>query len=713
MFKINAPSKEVAMGLARTEDQYRQQPQSNPITGGEMTPQQQGALESLPPAPTEPIQTPTANRLAAMQGAPQPPPQAGLGRRLEFIKAGLGAVPQHAMSHPAVQPTMQTVGALGMLGATGGLGAIPAGAAALGRIGLAGGGGAALGSLLTSEVADTSPGDAYKQAGEAAAFEAMAGPVGMALGAGAKTGARMMAKLDTQLATLAEQYGIRLGVEDLSMRGFLTKTRKVLGRFPGQTSPYQEADARKMADLQSAINSQLDAVAPTRVDPFQVSTRTLRESTEAWKSYREQVNSLYEAWRTNAKSSNATFSPNITRQRAEELIAESGERAAEFAKVDPITGERLVTTGKLTPDPLVRVARKVSELGDGQSIAVYDGLRKDLQGMQAKLKSPHDRARLDALLEGLELDIRSTISSGDAARELQKADRYYKKGKALFETATAQRTGRYRSGLFEVGERESANTRDVGELINGAFNTGNRRAINEYRALVGDLTFKQATRLRLQDAFSKGFSVVDTGKGSKVHINMEALSSELGLFDPGSEKRAALKAMLKGTSVEVRDIENLVRLAGQVAKQGPVEASELIARRAGLGGFESAARTFVPGASPSGAGIGLSALKALTVLVEGRRLGRWLTDPRVVKDLTKAMNFNLPETVRTAAFIRFGRAIEQDSQGDFDTAQSGLAGGLAGGATAGMSPALAPLRALTGAGQAMMGSELSRKAGGR
>jgi len=731
---VSASSRAEAEQLVRLEDARRSEsaappppPGGSPFgLGAQPSPEQLEALATLPPPPTAPLLQGSPRQPQAALGA-YPPPTAGMAAETGAeLRAGGGGAPVAGQFIPPRQQSMlrtglEMGGALGGIAATGGLGGIPATALGVGRVALGAGGGAALGSLageLAGLAPSQSPGEAYRRAGEAAAFEVMAVPLGEAAAAGLRVGARQLAQLDTQLATLANQYGIRMGIEHLTTRGFLQRMRGVFGQLPFISSPYAEATKRVGGDIAGAITQQFDNVAPLTAEPFRVSQRTLREANSAWGQYRAGVNQRYDAWRANARKAGAQFSPNITRTRAQELLDESAQRSAEFTRTDPITGEKMVRAGRLQPDPLTRIAQKVADLGDGLSIDAYDGLKKDLQGISSKLKNPHDRGRVGALLEGLELDLRSTVDNANVARELSEADAYLKRGKSIFESSTAQRFGQYQSGSFEVGGIPKPTGNDIGEMVRDVFESGNRRAVNEYRALVGDRTFREAARLHLQDRFNSALQIVTSGKDEgRIRLDPAKLSRDLGLFDPGSERRAALTGMLQGTGVEVKDLENLTRLAQRAAQQEPVDVSRMISRRQQLGGFRAAMGSFSPvtGASTEpGWKVGVEALKGLTFLLESRRAARWLTDPRAVRNLTQALNPGLQQSVRTAAMIRFGRLIEKDAQAEdtgFGTARAGLGGGLAGAATRVPSLVRTPGGAAFGAGQAMLGAGLSQAAG--
>lgn len=612
-------------------------------------------------------------------------------------------------SGKAMRPAMQTLGAAGTLAGVTALGGPPGLAGGL----LALGGGAAAGDLAAEALGmdpSASTGQAYRRAAEAAAFEPLAMAVGETGSRAIRLGAQRMAKLDQQLANLAEQYGIRMGVEDLTMRGSLRRMRNVAGRFPFIAGPFKESSKRVGGDIARTLQGLFDSVAPISHDAAKVSARTIRESREAWEAYRRGVNQRYENWRAGARAADARFSPNVTRQRAQELLDESLQRAA-LSEGKPV---------RLRADPLTRYAKRLSELDDGVSIDQYDTLKKDLQSISAKLPSPHDRQRIATLLEGLELDLRGTLTAtsptaaADVTRSLQQADRYFRKGKTLFETSTAQRMGRFRGGIFEVGEVPAPTTREVQESLAEVFNSGNRRAVAEYKALVGDRTFREATRLHLQDSFSGALQYNDQTGGIK--LNMRQLSRDLGLFDPKSERRAALGTMLKDTGVRVQDIENLVRLAQRAADTGVVDVSTFVTRRAMLGGFKSAAGSLTPGAdvkSLTGPEVVANALRTISVLAESRRLGRWLTDPRVVRDLSTALKPGLTQSTRAAAMIRVGRVIEQQSpESDFAVPEAGLVGGPLGFLSRpSISPVMGMARGAAGATQAATGAALSRAAG--
>jgi hypothetical protein len=411
---------------------------------------------------------------------------------------------------------------------------------------------------------------------------------------------------------------------------------------------------------------------------------------------------------------------------------------------------------ELEPDFLLRQATELAETGRtvpgaSESIAVrraeqiveqfvdsetglirrvpYDTLnqlRRDLGALARDTTNVRDKSRLLGLRESIGNDLRT---SGDEAvtAMLKQADEFFSQGKKLYETTTAKRVEGVVRGIFKKATPETPGSIPEDLAAQHIFQRGSAVAQKELRSLIGDKAYNGIVRRHVQDAM-QGAVQADPETGF-VSINRRALEASLG-FGTRGPQRDATKEMLRGTGVQVDDLERFVGLFGRLADMGTINVSDFVARRATLGGFSGAINSLRPrmGARPTRAELKNSSFfqkvfdvaKGVMSIAGARQFGNMLTDPKFLKSLSAASDPALSSAVRKQAFLQMGRALdvqqgETGLAGALESATgAGVAGGGAGALTGGVLGNVSATagRGVGGAALVGLGSELSAIAEG-
>ena len=201
---------------------------------------------------------------------------------------------------------------------------------------------------------------------------------------------------------------------------------------------------------------------------------------------------------------------------------------------------------------------------------------------------------------------------------------------------------------------EKLGTRNVEELFDMVFKTGGPDHFATLKTILGSQkAWDQAVVKKLDSAINKA-SGMSPGKGYAT-FNEDVFRKALNL-DEGDDM---LKAMLNGTNMTVKDIDNVAVVLGQ----HPVtpEIMQMMIRRVGLSGPKSLATLGVGGIiAKSGSGI-LSAatMPLLAVILATRQAGKFLSSPTMIQRLTKLGKTEKQLAAGKTARSTYGYALTQ------------------------------------------------------
>lgn len=193
-----------------------------------------------------------------------------------------------------------------------------------------------------------------------------------------------------------------------------------------------------------------------------------------------------------------------------------------------------------------------------------------------------------------------------------------------------------------------------------SLNTPNK--IAQARSLMGDDIVKQAARVRLDTAWQKA-KISEEGQPFK--WSAEKFTKEIGLDNPNGQKYAAFQEMLKGTHVDIRDLEKLARVAETVSNAPVADVSTFMARAAalrGAGGITNALKGALTIGVAGGGGGGAAGthgiVGTLSMLWLARQGVGTFMRPGMLKAAIAASDVDSPAAARVAGLYHL---IENDT----------------------------------------------------
>jgi hypothetical protein len=463
-------------------------------------------------------------------------------------------------------------------------------------------------------------------------------------------------------AGLAEEAGIPLGAEDISDRLRIQFWRKMLGRFPALARPFREADVRKSRAAEAALEEQIDKIAP-RVTMAQSGLNLKRAAKKEYQQIKGVIGKEYEDAIELAQTTGARIPMNHTRVKASEIVQEMTGHRPKMEVVTKDGDVNWVPIPRAMKERVVPLTRNLRKIQPDITIDQYRSLVDDVDFViDFSRRQGFPMKKAVELKKALELDL-GDINVPEVRQAFQSANRNWFRMQRLFERPTAQKFGRVDRRIFGLGfEEPTAMEPNTRAFFKSVFDAGSPVAMTDLRRLVGTREFNRAVRAHVDDAFAQ--AVERVGANDAI-LNMGVLRRNLGIFNKRSDEYLAMRFALKSTGASIQDLSRLVDVIQVASEQGLIDVSTFIARRATLAGLRGAVRAIVPGSQLMGAGGGAAfgagvasgktatVLTALGIMVGLRKLGQVITDPAMVRSLTKAIDTNLPLAQRDAAAVRF------------------------------------------------------------
>jgi len=462
-------------------------------------------------------------------------------------------------------------------------------------------------------------------------------------------------------ASAADTEGIPLGIEDISDKLRIRFFRKVLGRFPFLSKPFRESDVAKSSAVETALEKRVRQIAPS-VTMAQAGVNLKRAARRKFVHLKNIFSKQYVDSIELARKTGARIPMQHTRVKASEIIEEmAGSRPR--MEIETEEGIRYIPIPRAVKDKLTPFLKKLSQIEPDLRIEQYQALSDDLEDIiEFSRKQGFPMKKAFEMKKALELDL-GDINVPAVKDLFQKANRDWFTMNRLFERPTAQKFTRVDRRIFGIGFEDLTTTEpNTKAFFKTVFDAGSPRAMTDLKKLVGVPEFNRAVRAHIDDVFT---SAIERAGPRDSILNIDALRRGLGIFNKSSGEYASMAVALKNTGIRINDLSRLVNVLQIASEQGSVDVSTFIARRATLGGFRSAIRAVMPGASFAGGGIAASmgaagssskimtAMASLGVMIGLRKVGSLLTNPETMRALIKTIDVNLPIAQRDAAAARF------------------------------------------------------------
>lgn len=600
-----------------------------------------GQANQAPVQTVAPVQT---------QEAVTPQPEETLGQRLE--REPLREINNPLISTEGVRAT--GIGAGAMVGGVVG--------APLGPVGMAVGGalGAAAGEAFASGVEGKTPLETshrtLKEAktdlmftGVASSLRPLFRQLGIArrhiLGVGEKEMAEVLEAL---------KFGVELGISEVSRFPAVKTAISVIGRFPFLGTPAKQAAAKKAAQVFQGEERIMARLGPT-ANLAEVGVDLNAAARTAIKGFRDEAKILY------------TKARDIADQ-AGEIIPTKNIKAMARAIAEHFGEARPGRKG--IKSPIVEFAESLKDIPDKYTGSQFDALVDDLDVVLKKSQADgfNTKQGLD-LKSASEIDLRS-VGLDDAGptlakafvKALNEADEFFSRGMKTFETATAQKFNRVTKKAFQVGLKKPGNLNED-ELFRVAFNTKSPKAMKDLRALVGSKPFNKAVRAHIDTAFNKSKEVLDE---KTAVFNPKKFINALGIGDKNSTTYAAMEESLKSVGINPNDLIRFSKVAERALSTEIPNVSTFLARKATIAGAKGGLSALLPGLAITGGAFGAITPAAAVLMTLGARGAvRMITDPKMLKLATRALDEDVKIGLRRAAAIRIVRlGIREEEKQD-------------------------------------------------
>ena len=555
-----------------------------------------------------------------------------------------------------------------MVGATGG-GAI--GAATTGPIGLLAGSslGAAEGSLLFDTAENllrmrknrepVSLEEGVKQALDSARGEALFTGGAQALGPAFKVikpfiGKTLLrvGKQEQARADRAENVGIKPGIIQVTPSTAVKVFSQGLGFFPFLGAPFNKTAARADQEITKSFDDILNTLAPN-ASLSNVGVDVTKAASARFDKFRRVSGTLYTRFEELASSAEKGLGAVKGIVPTADLV-----NLGKQMQVQKAAGQIILKTGETlkapVTDPFGKFIDQLPALPNRISVSQARQLQRDLQkamnkaakdgfdlsrGMQAKLA-------LEQSINKLDVSQLPAEKGQEIIDALTKANTFHASGILRFETATAKKFERIDKKIFKFGATRAGSI-NSDQALGAVFNAKSAEALTDLRSIVGPESFKRASASFLQTSFNKSMVATDSG----TVFNPDKFASLLNL-DSANGKRA-LAAMLSGSAVTPKQIENFIE-ASRAAKNFFVpEASKFLSRRFVLGGLQSVAGGIVMGGSALS-----NPIATAVAFIATKHLGKVLTSPDKLRAYTTILKDTTADQEKRALLIRLVRSLD-------------------------------------------------------
>ena len=463
-------------------------------------------------------------------------------------------------------------------------------------------------------------------------FKAFKTGVGKAIGVGSREVQRA--------GRAAESMGIPLGTLQATEKKWVKGASKVLGVFPFVGPPIKRGAEASGAGIIAKFDDVLNTLAPnaTMAD-LGVDLTTAAKG--KFKQVKRIAGAMYDRFYALADGASVRdiFPTKGVAQAAGDLVAQK-----EAGKIILKTGKPLTTP---VADPLADFLSDLQKMPEHISAEQLRQLQRDLQETATKMqRDGYDLSRVVEIKKALEGSLNTpnvSLLSAEEGRKignaLTNANAFYAENMKRFETSTAKKFGRVDRNIFGPGFFK-AGTKESDEIFSSVFNSKSPQAIGDLRSVVGAKEMTKATRKFLQESFN-------AAGGAKVGDDLAAFNPDkfadtIGLGT--KEGKQALNAMLRGTGVSAKDLETFINVARKAGSIAIPDTSTFVQRRVVLAGVTS-----------------MLALKAPITTAVGIVLARAgasiLSNPRMLRSISRAMDDTIPDMQRRSLVLRVAREV--------------------------------------------------------
>jgi hypothetical protein len=487
------------------------------------------------------------------------------------------------------------------------------------------------------------------------------------------------------LQQIAQRQGIQLGAVDVGNAAPRTLA-KILGVFPITGTPLQyrevyergprslrhpilgkkylartEGQIAKEAQLRSAVARTLNRVAPTATMSAEMGIDIAKAATQTRDEFLYLSNQMYDAFRINASQKGTVIPSSEALSSVNKWIKaiEEGE-----VRYTPSGADGAQTLGANTPfENFLFETREALSQNPRLTMAQYESVEQKLEQFIDKANpDAFTIKRVAEIKQAMERDLNAIADPG-LKRDKDLADTFFSNGIVIFQTPVGQKFKLLDKNIFGHGPAKPG-TLNADELFRPIFNMKSATAQQQLRALVGDEVYTRASRTYLQEAMDEAWKPVMQEGREVMVFRPDEMANKIGLGGGRKDQRAALAEVLRGSGVEVRDLEDLLQ---RIKVTQITDPTVWMGRRVTMGGVRAimglgglglaAVGGTVAGAAaagPAGA-MGGSWLAAALATWGARNFSKLLASPESLKALTRSFHPEVNDVTRRAVYYRLLR----------------------------------------------------------
>lgn len=465
-------------------------------------------------------------------------------------------------------------------------------------------------------------------------------------------------------------------------RGFVS----VLGKFPFVAKPIRQAIEKSDAELKAAFEALPANIAPIAT-VSDLSRQIFMDAKDTVKRVNDTFKARYEDVYKQADHAGVTVLPHETVARVQNVLSEI---ARETPATPAVKNQRRAKPTAIMQDVQRFLANEIAPIFKKQksgNIVVAPQSFRQMDTVLAKIDEKIAQLakregllaeeavdRLQRVRNAASLDLYTNAQGQfgkDVAQDLRAIDRQFTKAMADLVTVTAKKFGTVRrGGLSHLSLSDVPTWQSMDNLTDVLLKSGNVSELDELQKLVDPGTFRKLAAYSVHRQVEAAYT-----NGGK-HLDLQELSSRLGIDKPKSAKFQYMKKMLEMTGGNMEDVQKLVEVGEAIGQIDAPNAATFVMRRGVIGGARSIVRTVVPaagaGAVAGGAGLTNALIGGLLFIGGSRMVGKIVTDPRLARPLHKVLDKEVGPLVKKGAILQIGRifANEMSNDGEFTMSES-------------------------------------------
>lgn len=495
-----------------------------------------------------------------------------------------------------------------------------------------------------------------------------------------------------RISTLAESFGVKLGIQDVSTSRAVQAYQDVVGRFPIISGPLRRNAERRGAEALAARESKLATFAPTfSLHRIGVNMGDAAKNlTDEWTGV---ISTLYDDWFELAQKKGALIPTENLKTLAESLRL---ERLANSPITSRPGGVRNPSGGR--PGVNLSAPQQPGRIRDRSRDETLDEFVEEVSGLSSHLTPEQFHAlvrsfndfhpnvkgnqvgEIAQLRAAMDADVESMVGGQEVLEAFRSANSTYAALMEFFSEPTAKKFARVEPGV--IGDATLRPSDPPEALFDLAFDAGSPTLLQQVRSRVDETTFNRATRKHINNVFERGSTSL--GEGKPVLFNVDSIRQELGLvrradgtLDRTTDAYQATRTMLGlgGNKVTPQQLDEFLGVFERAVAKGVPDVSAFMSRRAvlsgsltsGLVGGSAALGGLVGGGSGAALGGAGSAILAATSLLAMRGLSSFISSPQGLKRATKWLDTTTESATRILLANQFlqaeGRNLLKEANG--------------------------------------------------